>query len=466
MPSNNISGSMVIETLGKYFMLSSIALVYSLFLCNYSWSAVLSTKSCSAADIREKISKAKAGDLVIVPSGTCSWTDGMPGDQPNTHASVVINKSNVTLQGAGIGRTIINTRYGGGRAGGGIIIQRGTRNVRVTGFTFDGGSEEKGIYQAISIGGWATRDGAKDFRIDHNRFQNYGALRNGGMGQYVVESWGFSYGVIDHNEFVDTRGEVLYFSGDGTPAFSRTPEVGGYENGTIFVEDNTFTMLNCNGYRNSHECGNVIDGNEGARYVFRYNTVSGTADARWNQVIDTHGFCVCDHLCAGGIFDIRSIVSIEAYANNISIGRNGNDRDKGWLPFAIRAGSGVIYDNFIYGKTGSIKFVNERSQTPAYGCMTNKHATPPYSKECHVANGSGIVEGAGPTYGSCRDQVHDFYFWNNKRNGSTSDFNNGVYVENSKWPQPDILQDVHFFSEKKKPGYTPYPYPHPRTTRK
>lgn len=440
----------------RYLFICFLSFIWFSTAYSYSWSATLNALSCSASDIRARIIEARPGDTVSVPSGRCTWTDGMG-------ASVVINKSNITLQGAGIGKTIINTRYDAGRAGGGILIQSNTRSVRITGFTFDGGSDEKATYQAISVGGWNTRDGARDFRIDHNRFQNYGSLNNGGMGQYVIESWGHGFGVIDHNQFVDTRGEVLYLNGDGSPAFKRFPEIGGYENGTVFVEDNTFSMLNCTGYSNSHECGNIVDGNEGIRYVFRYNAVVGTENARWNQIADTHGFCVCDHLCAGKLKDIRSVVSIEVYGNNISIGRSGNINDKGWLPFSVRGGTGVIYNNTIHGRTGSIKFVNERSQTPAYGCATSSIATPAYSGECHVANGLGIVEGAGPVYGNCRDQVHSFYFWNNKLNGSVDAFNKGVYVEKSGWPQQDIVKNTHFFAEQEKPGYKPYTYPHPLT---
>src|SRR2546428_2480577 len=331
-------------------------------------AATINAASCSSSDVRTAISAASSGDTVLVPAcpAGVSWTDSVATDVANQSGSVVINKSNITLKGAGIGQTVINTRFSGGRSGGGIVIQRNMANVRITGFTFDGGNSNPSWWQAISIGGWNTRQGATDFRIDHNRFQNYGAMNNAGMGEYVIESWGYGYGVIDHNDFVDTRGEVLYLNGDGSPAYSRTPLVGGYANGTIFIEDNTFTMLNCTGLGGNNECGNVIDGNEGIRYVFRHNTVVGSANARWNQGVDSHGFCTCDALCAGGIFDIRSFVSIEAYENTISIGRAGKTAGSGLVPLAVRRRTGGVFLKIGYrgGGGGDISHVQAPKTAP------------------------------------------------------------------------------------------------------
>ena len=68
------------------------------------------------------------------------------------------------------------------------------------------------------------------------------------------------------------------------------------------------------------------------------------------------------------------------------------------------------------------------------------------------------------TFGHCRDQVQDFYIWNNTKNGSITTFNTDVWVEKSGWPTQDIAVNANYFLGQQKPGYIPYTYPHPLVT--
>ena len=105
---------------------------------------------------------------------------------------------------------------------------------------------------------------------------------------------GFSYGVLDHNVFQDTLDKVISVGGDGAPAEARTPVVGGYENGTIFIEDNEFTLTGaCSAHFGGDPRGaaeNVFDGNSGPRIVFRSNKVTDAATCRWQYPLEVHGF--------------------------------------------------------------------------------------------------------------------------------------------------------------------------------
>lgn len=58
-------------------------------------SQTIAAASCSRTDVEAAISAASNGDTVTIPAGTCTWTNVL-----------VITKA-ITLQGAGIGNTII-----------------------------------------------------------------------------------------------------------------------------------------------------------------------------------------------------------------------------------------------------------------------------------------------------------------------------------------------------------------------
>ena len=156
---------------------------------------------------------------------------------------------------------------------------------------------------------------------------------------------GFSYGVLDHNVFQDTLDEVISVGGDGAPAEARTPVVGGYENGTIFIEDNEFTLTSaCSahfcGYRSAAE--NVFDGNSGPRIVFRYNKVTDAATCRWLYPLEVHGF-ESEFSTVG---DARPVYSLEVYNNTFVSNYLGSGMA---LKLRGLGGGGVVFDNTFTG---------------------------------------------------------------------------------------------------------------------
>ena len=67
-----------------------------LFCCNFTYvakvnAATIHATSCSQSDMQSAISSASDGDMIIVPSGNCTWT-----------SAVTLSGKAITIQGAGI----------------------------------------------------------------------------------------------------------------------------------------------------------------------------------------------------------------------------------------------------------------------------------------------------------------------------------------------------------------------------
>src|SRR4029077_15125382 len=73
---------------------------------------------CSLTNVRNAINAASAGDTIVVPGGTCTWS-----------AQARISKP-LTIQGAGIDATVIVSH--------GFDVDAGVNDYRITGFTFNG----------------------------------------------------------------------------------------------------------------------------------------------------------------------------------------------------------------------------------------------------------------------------------------------------------------------------------------
>ena len=389
--------------------------------------------SCSASAVTSAIASSSNGDTVSVPAGTCTWS-----------SPVSINKS-ITVSGAGIDKTILMTN--------GYFVPAGTNDYRITGFTFNG---NWGSNYIIEHG--QSRTGNKRFRIDHNKFMNKDYSISG-----TVVFHGYSYGVIDHNIFQDTLDEILAIGGDGAPASSRTPVVGGYENGTIFIEDNQFTLTNaCRDHfaPDSHGAAeNLFDGNSGPRIVFRYNAVSDHPNCRWLSALETHGF-ESEFSTVG---DARGVYSVKIYGNTFT---SNYSQSAGAIKLRGLQGGGVVFNNTFSGTGNSfsdfVELRNLRSHTSDdTGSLSagNIHAAG-YTELCHArqAGESAALtcEKCGGLPGPCFGQVKNLYIWSNVNAGR-------VLVQSKDYTPVDIVLNSHYFLSS-MPGYTPYPYPHPLTS--
>jgi hypothetical protein len=264
-----------------------IALSVSLSFIGRVGAATIEAKSVSYADVNSAVRSAREGDVVIVPKGTATWT-------------MMLNiTDNIILQGAGAGSTVIidevprssmqQPREGNGpkhgrpnqsgprptpkRVNTRPVQDRGRPSLlrgnegtclvsihlekdlpfRMTGFTFQGGSENT---QKNSNGVIRASGNCHLFRVDHCTFD-----RLQGTSLAIA---GFLWGVIDHNLFnCITHHPIIVkhreWNGKdwGHGSWADDPYWGSEK--FVFIEDNTF------------ENGGNIDSFEGARFVVRYN---------------------------------------------------------------------------------------------------------------------------------------------------------------------------------------------------
>lgn len=305
--------------------------------------------SCSSSDVQNAINSAATGDTVVVPGGSCNWSNGV-----SIPSSVAI-----TVNGGG------NTTIAGG-----INLNAGTAGTsRITGFTFT-------TNNAVTTQGSTS---TSPFRIDHNTFNE-----PNNQDIFVVCN-GNGPGLLDHNTFnAGSASEMIHNMGMGatsTAGWSDSVVPGGPN--MLFIEDNTFTY-NATGNPAYFWGTSALESYYGARTVFRHNTCNMCQ-------VDQHG--------TAGMIGARWW---EFYDNTFNVVPNGNQSDY----IVIRAGSGVIFDNHVTGASnnqgaGSIELYEEDSGYPALyqvGRGISQNYSPAYlwgnDSTMHVGSGSSnVVEG-------------------------------------------------------------------------
>jgi hypothetical protein len=364
-------------------------------------AATAMASSCSRTHVQAAINTAGTGDTVLVPAGTCTWTGNV--DIPNT--------KKLTLQGAGIGATMITAgSYD-------CLIELNQSGSRVTGFEL--------------INGYIQADG-DGWRIHHCKFTS----PSGGNAVFVrgLRESIHPTGLIDHCVFVNTRVEICGWAGLTAHALWSQPLNPGSGQNVVYVEDCNFTHT---------IFGNAIDSNYGGRYVFRYNTL--------NDVY------VEAHSVQG---DNRASRKWEIYRNTF----HQNQRAM-WVPMFLRGGTGVVFDNVLTGTwtTPGIALDNVRD------CETRD-----VSGKCDGTSPWDGNQAGGNGY-PCRDQIGrstDSSLWTPSRPYPAQGLD-PAYAWNNKLGASDVLFFHHnncanhiqsgrdYYNNTAKPGYTPYTYPHP-----
>jgi hypothetical protein len=260
----------------------------------------------SAANVQALHNIALNGDTITLPAGTFIWS-----------TPVTISKA-ITIRGAGIGQTIILDNLPSD-AGNIIFKTILGRLYRLTGIEFRAGSRQT----EFSKGCVKVTGSTRTFRIDHCKWNN---VRNRFM--TFRDS---VCGVVDHNACIGGRVQHMAIWHDtwagakwGDGSWASPIDWGGP--GAIYFEDNTFI-----GVPNGE---NVLDEYGGARFVFRYNTVT-------NAHLASHG--------TGSTGRYRGLRHWEVYNNTFT----ATPHDSGeW--FHVRGGTGVVFNNT---STGFLKAV-------------------------------------------------------------------------------------------------------------
>ncbi len=409
-------GNLMLILAGYFFLFLAAASVQA---------AIIQAASCSQQDVQAAIDAARDGDVVVVPEGSCVWIT----PDLNRPAVSIVDKA-LTLQGAGIDRTVIQDQTGD-RFAQDLIRVSGSKAFRITGFTFEGMKRyppnnvaEPAISVIDNISGW---------RIDHCKFKvTESDITKGGRGLMVSGK-----GVIDQCEFINTRQGVAIM-GEGHVSWAAPLTLG---------TDNAVYIENCR-FDYDDFLDGALDAYSGARYVFRHN--------HSNTYFGHHG------LDSGSY---RSGFSSEIYQNTLPF-----DKSPG-LVMNSRGGTGVWFNNMI---TGSFSIA--RLQLSNYRSWGDY---PPWGR----CDGSNPIDGNEQNNGyPCRDQIgrsteerlwdgvndipvpqqslQPHYAWNNTFNG----YPVGLVLNKAMAGYEDhIVEGRDYYSFTSRPGYVPYPYPHPVT---
>src|SRR3989344_7863713 len=255
-------------------------------------------------DVQNAINSAQDGYIIQVPAGSCTWTTKV----------TILSTKGVTLQGAGMGQTIITDSVGGAF----FTLSSGAgKSYRVTGFEFIGTN----AYD-FEVAGQSSA-----VRIDNIKFNNQGMR------------WTNALGVVDNNRFELNSSDPYAISishpnwqGIGLRGHNSWAQPTGFGTSNfVFMEDNYFI-----GTPKLH----VTDGDSGGRMVFRHNNVV-------NGIVGWHG--------ADSSGWNRGFRAAEIYGNTFT---NSAQNIK---VFQIRSGTGAIYNNNIQGHSEFATLNNYRS---------------------------------------------------------------------------------------------------------
>jgi hypothetical protein len=387
----------------------------SVLLCSINaYAATINLPDCSQTTVQGAINSSSDGDVLVCPAGSWSWSN------------VDVNNHNITLQGAGIGKTNISITA----AGGFEAPATNTKAFRLTGFTLTSTANfgtEEGFAMLRVYGG-------KGWRIDHNRFNQYSDFisYDGGNAIYTI---GDVAGLIDHNDFEQGGGSgcmhASVYVSSGSVATNWSLPAGQISafNHVLFIEDNYFFSPGACSAHNPH----AVYGTGGI-YVFRHNEIHGL-----NQ--DSHGFCATQ-----GTREYE-------VSNNTWIAVPGNTL------YAIlhpRGGTGVMYNNTWSGASATYGYWFEEYRTQASPpCGSVNYTVPGFgsissSTSCPSTEGYPCAQQIGRGQNNGSDPL---YVWNNT--GTSNILNDGgSYIQSGR---------DYFLNQGAKPGYTPYPYPHPLT---
>jgi len=444
--------------------------------------------------------QARNGDTITLPAGILHWTTG-----------VTISKA-ITLQGAGVGTTVIKDGVQSGQLIRVTLV--GNSLTRITGIEFQDGGRTNRASDILRVVGSNTN--ASKFRLDHCRCYN---LNGASVFDTVI-------GVIDHNTFViDRTGLPIniydsYWNGRTQGDGSWAAPTGFGTDRFLFIEDNLFT------HSDPSQKG-ITDCYGGGRFVVRHNNIfnglisnhgtESTGRTRGGRAMEVYnntftgtdlnrfvggvrsGGVLFHHNVVSGYWGNSATFELENYRNfHVFDPWGGADGTNAWdlnSPTVFFAGtaaanssgttltvSGVNWaTNYWAGYTlrrttdtcnsGTSNFSWILSNTSNTITYANTALFPGESamsfcagdsfeirKVLHALDQPGralgsLIIGTPPIRpGGWNNQVTEpCYSWNNTTGNAPVNFSAG----------PGVTANVHYLNNTAKPDYTPYVYPHP-----
>jgi hypothetical protein len=286
---------------------------------DYGFSQFLATDgtireaaTCGSSDVQTALNAAVAGDVVHIPSGSCTWNSSVTWTAP----------ANVTVIGAttctGAGQTLTcsdHTTLVNGSARLLTFTLPATGNFRMTGLTYTSvaspgcGSGASVTDHPIEFGSTGSNVYAA-MRLDHSDFINV-CLNNFEMTNVS--------GVADHNRYYNVGGlagnnQVRPMGHDDDVEWTHPTHFGTSDYNWFYLEDSRWD------YGISNDCFTS------GRQVFRYNYMSGSG-------IQEHG--------TGHSGENRGCRALEVYGNSIS----GDNQSNHTTPVSLYSGSARVWGN-------------------------------------------------------------------------------------------------------------------------
>lgn len=378
--------------------------------------------SASRSDVLTAYGLCAENDTLIIPAGIETWA-----------TPITIGKG-LIIRGAGSTSTVITGT--GSNAIFFLYLYGGSKNDEIIdisdmGFTYTtndtGGSA---IDVDARYNSFATR-----LKIHGNKFTK---------GTRALYLTGRIKGVVWNNTFLNVNGDIIA-SGDSTTSWSRSILAGTEE--AIFIEDNTFTSnASCD-----REPGYVLYHQDGARTVFRHNTIDKTAyTAGYAYILDSHG----NQNYYDGSGDFRGQPITEYYENDIAVYRSNE------MAY-FRGGSVLFWNNTMTTVTGTPDWIHlteeESWQTSFFSPLRTVWPAEDQIMNSFFYGNTGNGASVDPTLKNAADptfieQDRDFFLHAPQASGGKETY-----------PTRAGADDMTFSSSGANAyyPYTPYTYPHP-----
>lgn len=331
------------------------------------------TANASLATVQTAVDNATTGDTICVPAGTVTWS-----------GTLVITK-NVSIIGAGAGSTVLaNARFDWGVDGGACPQS----SARVSAMTINWNADSL-AFALYCAQGW---------RIDHMTVTYPVASDMMNLWGYAGVGTGEVSGLFDHNDI--TYGRSIYrgevSSGKGSARWAEDLNLG--TSHFVYYEDNVIRWTSGDGGNGAYL--NAFDGNQGCRYILRFNTIYNTR-GEWHSLQDDND---------------RGCRAFEIY-NNTWISNGIVPQYRIWF---VRGGTGVIFHESADGHATDNRILidNDRSHE---GSIANTTQVP----------GATGTQNQVPTFGMCG--------WNGTEQANGNSFIDGNVTGQRGWPCRDQI---------------------------
>jgi hypothetical protein len=330
-----------------------VALLLGTFFTRSAKASTWTAASCSSSSVQTALNKAAAGDTIMIPAGSCTWTTQVSWTVASGSNSVTTLQGQTVCTGSGdpalnnlscTDNTTITCNVSGGNPCL-VITPPATGEARVTALTF--GGAQKVYHGIVLFNGTSTNPGV---RVDHCHFTGV----TGGTGD--LEFGGWIYGVVDHNIFyaiTSDENEVRIYNGAywngsndgyGHAAWGDSAYFG--SNKAIYLEANYFYSISRAAYQLIEDCA------QGGHFVARFNTIG------YHMIPYTHGTTG-----SGGPY--RGCRALEVYGNT-SVWNAGNSADSNYTFMNMESGTGMVWGNDISGQNSILNEDNSRSLPTGY----------------------------------------------------------------------------------------------------